>query len=192
MPESLIYSRNVFLKDLVEDAMNFIGFSENVEPSNTFFVGFELSNVQATDSFVLYQSLRPANTDNFFYFKQSNIWYNYEEESLGYNSIANVIELVACNVDSSTSDTPVVEQPTEIFIFPNPSKDGFTLESVSAVTAEDVSVLNLLGQAIVFKTSMINTYHLNIDLTGNVPGVYFIRLKTNTGYVSKKISFVPW
>lgn len=192
LPESLIYSRNVFLKDLVEDAMNFIGFSESVKPNNSFYVGFELSNVQQADSFVLYQSLRPANTDNFFFYKQNNIWYNFEEESLGYNSIANVVELVACNVDGSSSDTPVVEQPIEIYVFPNPSKDGFTLESVSAVTRADVSVLNLLGQSIEFNTSIINTFRINIDLTGNVPGVYFIRLKTDSGYVSKKISFVPW
>ncbi len=192
LPESLIYSRNVLLRDLEEDAMNFIGFSERVAPDDTFFLGFELSNVQAADSFVLYQSLRPANTDNFFYFKQNNTWHDFEEDNLGYNSMANVVELVACNVDHLTNDTPLVEQPTEIFVFPNPSTDVFTLEMIAPLELENIAVLNSIGQTIEIKTSQINTYHVSIDLSGNAPGVYFIRLRTPDGYVSKKISFVPW
>jgi len=136
--------------------------------------------------------LRPANTENFFYFKQNNIWYDFEEENLGYNSIANVVELVACNVDHLTNDTPIVEQPAEIFVFPNPSSDLFTLETVTPLELDNVAVLNLIGQTVEVITKQLNTFSVSVDLSGNAPGVYFIRFKTPDGYVSKKISFVPW
>lgn len=192
LPESLIYSRNVLLKDLVDDAMNFIGFAEPVKPNDTFFVGFELSNVQAQDSFVLFQSLRPANTDNFFYYKQNNVWRDFEETQSGYNSMVNVVELVACNVDHPINDTPVVEQPTEIYVFPNPSNDVFTIETVDPLEEENISVVNLIGQNVEVKTTKLNTYSVSVDLSGNAPGVYFIRYKTLESQGSKKISFVPW
>jgi lysyl endopeptidase len=68
-PEKLIYSKVVKTANFAQDAMNFIGFNEDVKPDEIFFVGFELSNIQPLDSFVVYQSLRPAaNETNTFYF----------------------------------------------------------------------------------------------------------------------------
>lgn len=192
LPETLIYSENILIKDLVEDAMNFIGFSEIVEPNDTFFVGFELSNMQSLDSFVVYQSLRPANTDNFLCFKQNNLWYNFEEENMGYNSMANVFELIACNIDDTVSDTPIVENPLEIYVFPNPADGVFNLKSGSKIIAENITVHNLIGQLVKIQTTNVNDFQIKINLTGNVPGVYFIRVHTTEGFVSRKVSFVPW
>ena len=192
MPETVIYSKNVLIKDLVEDAMNFIGFDEIVEPYDTFYVGFELSNMQPVDSFVVYQSLRPANTDNFFYFKQNGNWQNFKDESLGYNSISNIIELVACNISDTPSDTPIVDNPMEIFVFPNPAQSVITMEAGINISEENISVINLLGQSAVVKISKIHERKVEIDLTGNVPGVYFIRFYNGEHFVSKKVSFVPW
>lgn len=192
LPETLIYSKNILIKDLVEDAMNFIGFDEIVEPNDTFFVGFELSNMQPVDSFVVYQSLRPANTDNFFYYKQNENWLNFKDESLGYNSIANVFELVACNIADSPSDTPIVDNPLEIFVFPNPAQAVITMAAGKEISVENITVINLLGQNVVVKISKIHERKVEIDFTGNVPGVYFIRFNNGEDFVSKKVSFVPW
>jgi hypothetical protein len=191
-PETLIYSKNILINDLVADAMNFIGFDEIVEPSDTFFVGFELSNMQPADTFAVYQSLRPPNTDNFFYFKQNENWVNFKEESLGYNSIVNVFELVACNIDDSPSDTPLVDNPLEIFIFPNPANSVITMAAGKEISEDNISVVNLIGQNISYKLSQINERKVEINLAGNVPGVYFIRFNNGEDFVSKKVSFVPW
>ncbi len=192
LPETLIYSKNILIKDLVEDAMNFIGFDEIVEPNDTFFVGFELSNMQPVDSFVVYQSLRPPNTDNFFYFKQNENWQNFKDESLGYNSIANVFELVACNISDTPSDTPLVDNPLEIFVFPNPAQSVITMAAGKNISVENISVINLLGQNVEVKITKIHERKVEINLTGNVPGVYFIRFNNGEHFVSKKVSFVPW
>ena len=192
LPEGVIYSKKILIKDLYEGAMNFIGFDEIVEPSDTFFVGFELSNMQPLDSFVVFQSLRPPNTDNFFYFKLNENWENFDDYTWGYNSMVNVFELVACNIDDSPSDTPIVDNPLEIFVFPNPVQSVVTLEADKDISGINISVINLIGQNVVVKISKIHERRVEIDFTGNAPGAYFIRFNNGEDFVSKKISFVPW
>lgn len=192
MPETLIYSKNVLIKDLVQDAMNFIGFDEIVEPSDTFFVGFELSNMQPLDTFVVYQSLRGANTDNFFYFKQNNLWQSFKEVTLGYNSIVNVFELVACNMEDTINDAPIVNNPLEIYIFPNPAQAVLTVVAGSDILEDKISVVNLIGQKVDVQITKTHQREVEINLSGNAPGVYFVRFNTGAGVVSKKVSFVPW
>ena len=57
--------------------MNYIAFDQDVQPTETFFVGFELSNVQPQDSFVLYQSLRENDQPNNFYYKLNGQWVDF-------------------------------------------------------------------------------------------------------------------
>ena len=105
--------------------------------------------------------------------------------------MVNVFELVACNIEDTINEVPIEKFP-EIVVFPNPSKDRLTLVTPQEISLENVSVLNLIGQKVDARVLKVNTNKLEIDLFGNVPGVYFIRLKTNNGFVAKKVSFVPW
>jgi lysyl endopeptidase len=191
-PERLIYSKVVKTSSLAPDAMNFIGFDEEVKPDDIFFVGFELSNIQPLDSFAVYQSLRPAAGINTFYFLQNNIWYNFKESNTDKKAMANIFEIVACNMDNFTTDTPLVDNPLEVLIFPNPSISKFVLEAGRDISENQVSVFNLLGQKTEVRIGKLGPRKLDLDLTGNVPGVYFVRLDTGNEVISRKISFVPW
>jgi len=191
-PEVLIYSEVVPISDFVEDAMNFIGFSQSVSPSDTFFVGIELSNMLPRDTFVVYQSLREPDVENNFYFKQDGIWQNFKNSNLDNASITNVIEILACNVLKSVTDSPLVKNELEIAVYPNPTSSSFTLEAGKRIDIENVQVYNLVGQKIEALYSNLEDRKVKIDLTGNVPGVYFVRFNNGKGFVSKKISFVPW
>lgn len=192
LPEEMIYSKNVLIRDMVDDAMNFIRFDEIVEPSDTFFVGFELSNMQRRDSFVVYQSLRPANTKNHFYFKENNAWRNFDEATSGYNSMVNVFELVACNLEDTINEIPGEEKIANIDIFPNPAFNELVLRSGAEVYLEDISVVNLMGQRVEAGITRRGSKSVKISLAGNVPGVYFIRINTSKGFISKKVSYIPW
>jgi hypothetical protein len=191
-PERLIYSKIVKTSSLAQDAMNFIGFGEEVKPEKIFFVGFELSNIQPLDSFAVYQSLRPATGINTFYFLQNNKWYNFKEANTTGQTMSNIFEIVACNVDNFTTDTPLVDNPLEILIFPNPSNSKFRLEAGQDISGNQVAIFNLLGQRTEVRVSQLGPRKLDLDLTGNVPGVYFIRLDTGKEVISRKVSFVPW
>ena len=191
-PETEIYSEIVKINTLVNDAMNFIGFSQVVEPADTFFVGFELSSVQQQDTFAVYQSIRQASKENYFYFKQDKQWFNFKESNSNNYSISNVFELIACNVDENIVDTPLVNNPLEILVYPNPTNAAFTLESGQQVFSENISVFNLLGKSVAVKMENTSLKKVLIDLSGNVPGVYFVRFNNGENYVTKKVSFVPW
>jgi hypothetical protein len=191
-PENLIYSQVVKTSNLAADAMNFIGFTENVIPEDHFFIGFEISNIQPLDSFVVYQSLRPATEPNTFYFKQNGNWRSFNESNSGTQSMANIFEIVACNIDDFSADTPLVDNPKDILIFPNPSNSKFTLEAGQEISEDQVSVYNLLGQKAEVRIRQLGARKINLDLTGNVAGVYFVRLDTGKEVISRKVSYVPW
>jgi len=191
-PEKLIFSQVVKTSNLAQDAMNFIGFNDEVKPEETFFVGFEISNIQPLDSFAVYQSLRPTTEPNTFYFKQNGNWYNFKESNTDKKAMANIFEIVACNIDNFTTDTPLVDNPLEVLIFPNPSNSKFTLEAGLDISENQVTVYNLLGQKTEVRVRQLGPRKLDLDLTGNVPGVYFIRLDTGNEVISRKVSFVPW
>ncbi len=191
MPENLIYSEPVKINSLIADAMNFISFTETVEPADTFFVGFELNNVQPNDTFVVYQSLRQPERENFFWFNQNNVWHNFKTANSENFSMTNVFELVACNVDGLVTDTPLVRKPMQALIYPNPARRQFTFEAGQTFDQEDIRVFNLIGQEVEGKLFNHRDKKIQIDLSGNVPGVYFVRLKTAQGMVSKKVTYIP-
>jgi hypothetical protein len=106
--------------------------------------------------------------------------------------MSNIFEIVACNIDNFTTDTPLVDNPLEVVIFPNPSNSKFTLEAGQDISGNQIAVFNLLGQRTEVRVSQLGPRKLDLDLTGNVPGVYFIRLDTGKEVISRKVSFVPW
>lgn len=189
-PEKLIYSQLERTDVLAVNAMNFIGFNEPVEPNADFFIGFELKNIQPMDSFVVYQSVRASSDVNTFFYRQNNTWFDFKDKT--GKSMANVFEVVACNIDDFGTDTPIVDNPLDIKVFPNPSNSKVTVETNQEITENKIEVFNILGQEIQLKTTKINDKKVELDLTGNIPGVYFIRMSVGEKIVSRKISFVPW
>jgi hypothetical protein len=192
LPVDLIHSESFPVTGMVPDAMNFIQFSQSVEPADTFFVAFELKNMQPQDSFVVYQSLRSPENENFFWFKKDGWWYNFKEANTDGASMVNVFELVACNVSELVNDTPLVTNPREAIIYPNPTRGIFTFEAGLEIDQVNIQVFNLIGQEVNAGLSGHLERKIQINLAGNNPDVYFVRLKTESGIISKKVTYVPW
>lgn len=192
LPEKLIYSQLVKIGSFAKNAMNFIGFHEPFEPNGSFFIGFELTNIQPLDSFVVFQSLRPASDTSTFYFKQNNKWNNFKDFNPEKKSMANIFEVVACNINDFSTDTPIVENPIDIFLFPNPSNSKVTVEAGQNIDDNSIAVFNILGQKTEIKITSLGDRKVEIDLSGNTPGVYFVRFQVGQQIISRKISFVPW
>lgn len=188
-PQSMIYSKNVNLSSFVADAMNYIAFDEDVTPSNDFFVGFELSNLQATDTFAIYQALREEEEKNCFYYRLNGTWADFKVEA--QTSMVNVMEIVACNYNDFTSDTQTVEVPVNVLLYPNPTNSSLTLESDQEIAVESISVFNMIGQEVNVPLLGVQEYRVKIDLSGNRPGVYFVRFAYDDTFVTRKFSYVP-
>ena len=192
IPETEIYSQVVNLKSFVADAMNFIEFDELVEPADTFFIGFELSNLLPTDSFAVYQSVRPADKENFFYFKKNELWESFKNANIDSFSLVSVFELLACNLNAGINDTPLVRNELEALIYPNPAHTAFTFEAGQEIDPDKIKVFNLIGQQVEAKFSNLFDKKIQIDLSGNIPGIYFVRFESKKGTVSRKVTWAPW
>lgn len=189
-PESLIHSQVVNVTSFAEDAMNYVTFDAVVEPADTFFVGFELSNINTQDTFVMYQSLHEnVEAANSFYFKQNSDWYSFKASSPNSYSMVNVMELVACNVDEVT-DTPTVDLPVNVWLYPNPTSAVVVVESDKVIETESISVYNMIGQKVDVQLLSEDPYRVRLDLSGNTVGVYFVRFAYDESFVTRKISFV--
>lgn len=187
-PENTLYSKDVLINGLVADAMNYIEFSQDVQTDGTFYIGINLENVQARDTFVLYQSLRESGDENEFYFKLNSDWVNFEDNDQG--AMCNVMEVLACNYSEQPVDSPDVDLPDNVWIYPNPTNSELTIESDQVITLETISVYNLLGQEI---NVPIISYHANrvkLDITGNTPGIYVVRFNYNDSFVTRKFSVI--
>jgi len=191
-PEALIFSQKVTIKSLEANAMNFIPFDRIVEPSDTFFVGFELSNLHPQDVFVVYQSLRQPGRENFFWFQQDNLWYDFQQANSDGYSLTNVFELVACNVNESSPERPLVDEPMESVIYPNPTQGIFTFEAGQEIIPDDIKVYNIIGKEVNVKRYQHQEKKIQIDLSGNSPGVYFVRFNSKLGKLSGKLIYSPW
>lgn len=190
-PEELLHTQKVKLKNLAADAMNFIQFTKDIYPADTFFVGYELSNLQAQDTLVVFQSLRENDEDNHFWYMQNDVWFDFKKENSGQKAITNVFELLVCNTEGLESDTPIVRYPVETIIYPNPTSGYFTFEYVKDILPENINVYNLIGQAVRARIQPVGPGKVRVDMSGNLAGVYFVRLKTETEILKMKLTYLP-
>ena len=190
-PTNLLYSKEVIIDNWAENAMNFVSFDQMVEPSGDFFVGFELSGINAADTFVIFQSLREyEDAANHLYLRQNGRWESFSSLNTQNYAMVNVMELVACNY-SFITDTPTVEQPKNVWLYPNPTSGELNLESDKRIDVENVVVYNLIGQEI--ETSVIKTdnFRVKLNLRGKTAGVYFVRFPYGNTFVTRKVSYLP-
>ena len=190
-PTNLLYSKEVTIDNWAENAMNFVGFDQMVEPSGDFFVGFDLSGINAVDTFVIFQSLREyEDAANHLYLRQNGRWESFSSLNTQNYAMVNVMELVACNY-SFITDTPTVEQPKNVWLYPNPTSGELNLESDKRIDVENVVVYNLIGQEI--ETSVIKTdnFRVKLNLRGKTAGVYFVRFPYGNTFVTRKVSYLP-
>jgi hypothetical protein len=148
--------------------------------------------MQAADTFVVYQSARAAEKANYFYFKRNGIWDNFKSANTENLSMTNVFELLACNVDATANDTPLVRNPMEALIYPNPANTTFTFEAGQQIDTENIKVFNLIGQEVEAKYLNQFDKKIQIDLSGNIPGIYFVRFESESGAVTRKVTWAPW
>lgn len=74
---------------------------------------------------------------------------------------------------------------SELSIKPNPSNGVFTITSQSAILS--VQVHDMLGNIIYNQTISNSALNMNIDLSNQPKGIYFIKVKTNEEFYNDKV-----
>jgi photosystem II stability/assembly factor-like uncharacterized protein len=75
----------------------------------------------------------------------------------------------------------------EVSVYPNPAKSNFKLLLPENIKAGTLEVFNIYGGCVFTKVLLNNAIENNIDLAGNVKGVYFLRITTDKKIITKKV-----
>lgn len=94
------------------------------------------------------------------------------------NCSSQATALVTCATGINNYDSQ-----NQISIFPNPSNGLFTIQSSDRIS--NIEISNLIGEKIYF--SQINLDKTEIDLSKEPTGIYFIKVNSEKGTVTKKI-----
>ncbi len=83
----------------------------------------------------------------------------------------------------------VEEDKSSLFsvtVYPNPAKNGFHL--VSDITMKYVEMIDISGRVIF--SSKINNNFFSVHKAGIKPGLYFLRITTDSGLISRKVQII--
>ncbi len=92
-------------------------------------------------------------------------------------------ELVRLNISGSATSIKPDEIAGSLFIFPNPAKDELRVEN-GEWRMEDVEILDVSGKKL--STSGMQFSANSVNVSTLPKGIYFIRIKTDKGTVTKK------
>ncbi len=75
---------------------------------------------------------------------------------------------------------------TDVLMFPNPAKNNVTFNIQKGAEA-DFSVFDLLGKLVIYQPNVSISEEHSIDISKLNNGIYFIRINSDTGSVTKKL-----
>lgn len=107
---------------------------------------------------------------------------------------SNIVITATDNAGSTSTQTTAVVQPTftrikesktdVLSITPNPSNGLFTVKTNTKNTS--IRIVNLVGEVVLVENTQANT-NLNVDLSNQPNGIYFIQLNNGKETITKKI-----
>jgi len=103
------------------------------------------------------------------------------------NDLVLIDSLVCGNLGTTVNSYSEIEH--SLMVFPNPSRGIFHI-SVSEINPyQKLNVFNALGESI-FNLETKNQESLDIDLSGQVPGIYLLRFESGNQYQTARICLV--
>ena len=109
--------------------------------------------------------------------------YNANMEVLTYSWFIDKVKVVATDTIDDPNHVAELLLEDGINLYPNPAKDRFHVDSKSKIRSVTVTAVN----GVMIENKKVDDYRLDWDLEGYSKGVYFVRLVTDEGVVTKKI-----
>ncbi len=186
----LVHRQSIALSNLIQQAMNLVEFDKIIEPADSFLISVGFSRLSVVDTLVLYQSLREPQSVNTLYLKQNGVYVSFNSLHDGNLTGSLVAELIACNLTYKTSDSLLVEVPEGFLVFPNPvSGRKVTVVAETLLANAEVALYNLNAQRVLLGVEFMYPNQLELDLSGNVPGFYVLRLQVGGRFHTTKIIY---
>jgi PKD repeat protein len=186
LPGTVKAVQTVTLPSLTSNAFNIIQLTTPVAVVGKFYVGFSIPTT-AGDTIAVFanSTAMTAPTVNLGFEEWNDGSWHNDSAVYGGSKFNYHIYPVFC-------PTTGIQDYSNIYtvdIYPNPSKGNF---SVSAILQNEdnlvISVYDVVGREItsIRKGSTYGGLY-NIDLSGNDAGIYFVKVSTTQGNVTKKI-----
>lgn len=114
---------------------------------------------------------------------------NYVHDGLdlaGRNTLLSMVNLIETDFNYISCNTSIQEHglPTDLIIYPNPSKDYLLIESDYSKNL-DIKMYNVMGGLILIET--VTVTHSKIDISQLPSGMYLIQISTNDLIINKII-----
>ena len=128
-----------------------------------------------------YKDTKSMDDGNWYYYQVKSFYQDIDCYSAPFKSMYNDEYFVKYYY--SAEHTSVIENTSNINLYPNPTKDSFTVEGVNL---ERVMVYNALGQMVYNQECQGNSAVINL---GNVEtGIYMVKIFTANGESIQKVS----
>ncbi len=182
IPTELVYEQEFSLGKVDEGVMNYFEFDQFVTVHRNFFIAYSLEFSQPQDTFVVYMADREeVDPRNTFFIKDGGNWYSYPQKSNLNKGSALLMEVVVCNVDSTTTNPDLKSEELDFEAFPNPvnaDNSKFLLNFKTNINPTKVSIYDLTGSLVSNDYEQPASKWLSIDFTGFKTGTYFIQIET--------------
>lgn len=193
LPETLLYSEKFEIKKFWIDAMNYLKFQTPVKTTGKFFISYNISELHEGDTLAVYMANRKSDPTNSFFLKNQIGWLPYNSQNLSGDGSALLTELIACNIDTLTADTVIIDDDLAAKFYPNPLKGDINLKVKTADPidcVEDVAVYDLLGKLQNISCATIGPNELLLNFSGKRPGLYFVHIEAGGRKIVGKIAYI--
>jgi len=193
-PETLLYSEKYDINKFWNDAMNYISFASPVKTVGNFFVSYNISQMHVGDTLVVYMANRKADVSNSFFLKNQEGWLAYNSQNVNGNGSALLTELIACNIDDSTTNEEFIPNLEKARFFPNPlnGSEDLNVQTVDSIDfPEQIAVYDLLGKKQEVPFTVVGPNSMTLNFSGKRAGIYIIRIEAGDRIAIGKIAYLP-
>jgi len=194
LPETLLYSEKYDIKKFWVDGMNYLKFQSPVKTNGKFFISYNISELHDGDTLAVYMANRKADATNSFFLKNQTGWMSYNSQNLSGDGSALLTELIACNIDTLTADTVIIDDDLTAKFYPNPLKgdEYLTVRTADQIDCvEEVAVYDLLGKLQNISCTPNGSNELLLNFSGKRPGLYFVHIEAGGRKIVGKIAYIP-
>ncbi|MBT3209300.1 MAG: PKD domain-containing protein [Bacteroidetes bacterium] len=192
VPTTVLGQQDVFIYEMTPNFEHIIEFSQPVELSGDFCIGYQVFYVEG-DYFAASMAADRGMNGN------STLYVNFDSQWLPITHIQDTY--IDSGMTSSLAIKPIVckslnieYEPlpeSEILVYPNPSYDYVNINLVNINSKKSsIQIFDILGNRINILNNKISDTHFTIDFRNQANGIYFINFIAENKIFTKKVSII--
>lgn len=187
-PEEVISEKTYLFDQLAERDM-FLEFDHLLNLQGTFFIGYEISYSNKTDTFALYHTYTDAvqkNNSNTTFAFVNGEWKSLAEQfNWDFTSSLALCPYLCGDIDYEKLPSQEVIEP---IVFPNPASNFFQIDFQNTlIKLVDVKIYNLSGNLVLSENFTTGDLFHEINLAKFNEGLYLCKIIVNQQEYHKKL-----